>query len=104
MTRKIQLKDTGKENIRKRIDFLRDVTAALLDEVKNLSNLKIVNLENIFSLDEELKTFEIGIIKQALAKTGGNQKEAAQILKVKHSTLNSKIKRYEISLSEINKQ
>ncbi len=103
MTRSIQLKKTGKE-IGERIDFLREVTAALLDEVKALAPLKKIKLESGINFDEEVKNFEIYLIERALEKTGGSQIQAAQLLKLKHTTLHSKIKRYDIRLGDLHKK
>lgn len=102
MTKNIQLKKTGKE-IGDRIDFLREVTAALLDEVKALTPLKSIKLETSIDLDEEVRKFEIYLIERALEKTGGSQTQAARLLKLKHTTLNAKIKRYEISSKDLYK-
>ncbi len=65
MTRSIQLKKTGKE-IGERIDFLREVTAALLDEVKDLTPLNTIKVERGINFDEEVKNFEIYLIERAL--------------------------------------
>jgi DNA-binding NtrC family response regulator len=40
------------------------------------------------------------MIKSALTKTGGRQRRAASLLGVKVTTLNTKIKRYKIMVSE----
>jgi transcriptional regulator with GAF, ATPase, and Fis domain len=100
MTRQIQLKKPGKE-IGEKIDFLREITTALLDEVKALVPLKELKFEKEIDLDEEVKKFEIYLIERALEKTGGSQIEAARLLKLKHTTLNAKIKRYEICLRNL---
>jgi len=42
--------------------------------------------------------FEIIMIKRALRKAKGNQRKAAQLLGIKATTLNSKIKRYDIEV------
>ena len=64
MTRKIQLKKQGKE-IGERIDFLREVTAALLDEVKSLAFPRDIKIESDINFDEEVKNLEISLIEQA---------------------------------------
>jgi DNA-binding NtrC family response regulator len=46
---------------------------------------------------EEIKKFEISLISQALEKTGGNQSQAARLLGLNTTTLNSKIQLYQIS-------
>ncbi len=45
---------------------------------------------------KEVEKFEIELIMQALNNTGGNQRQAAKLLNVKVTTLNSKIKRYRL--------
>jgi transcriptional regulator with GAF, ATPase, and Fis domain len=97
MAGRIQLKKKPKE-MSERIDILREVTAALLAEVKSLTPLKTIKLETGINFDDEVKKFEIYLIESALEKTGGSQKRAAHLLKLKHTTLNAKIKRYEIRL------
>ena len=47
-------------------------------------------------LYEEVRKFEIDLIRTALVRTAGNQSRAARLLGVKHTTLNAKIKRYGI--------
>ena len=47
---------------------------------------------------EQVAEFERLLIRNALIRTGGNQRRAAQALGIKASTLNAKIKRYEIDL------
>lgn len=46
---------------------------------------------------EEVRRFEIYLIERALVQAKGVQKEAAKILKMRTSTLNQKIKLYNIS-------
>ena len=46
---------------------------------------------------DEVTRFEIDLIKRALFQTGGHQVHAAKLLKLKVTTLNSKIKHYNIS-------
>ena len=43
------------------------------------------------------KLYEINLIKQALRQTGGHQVKAAQLLKMRPSTLNSIIKKHDIN-------
>jgi transcriptional regulator with GAF, ATPase, and Fis domain len=79
---------------------LREVTVALLDEVKSLNSLKTVRIEKGIDFEEEIKSFEIHLIERALEQTGGNQLRAARLLKLKHTTLNAKIKRLGIELGK----
>jgi PAS domain S-box-containing protein len=49
---------------------------------------------------EEVRRFESGLIRRALARTGGNQKAAAALLGVNHTTLHTMARRYGIDPSE----
>lgn len=54
-------------------------------------------LENDLSFREKVERFEIALIIEALSKTGGRQNHAARMLGLNVTTLNMKIKRYNIS-------
>ncbi len=45
---------------------------------------------------DEVKKFEIDMIQRALEQTGGHQSRAARLLGLNATTLNSKIKSYNI--------
>jgi DNA-binding protein Fis len=45
---------------------------------------------------EEVKRFEIDLIRRALDQTAGHQSRAARLLGLNATTLNSKIKAYDI--------
>jgi DNA-binding NtrC family response regulator len=47
---------------------------------------------------DEVRRFEIDIIRRALDQTGGHQSRAARLLGMNATTLNSKIKTYNIQL------
>lgn len=46
---------------------------------------------------EEVKRFEIDLLRRALEQTGGHQSRAARLLGLNATTLNSKIKTYNIT-------
>ena len=79
-----------------RLSSLRDVALTLLREVEALRVVEPVR--HRVRLHDEVQRFEIALINSALNKSRGNQTLAAQVLGVKLTTLNSKIKRYKISL------
>jgi transcriptional regulator with GAF, ATPase, and Fis domain len=83
-------------NLPDRIKALREITLSLLTELESLESLTAPAPERSLRLEDEVKRFEIGLIRAALVKTKGNQARAARLLGVKHTTLNSKIKRYQI--------
>jgi DNA-binding NtrC family response regulator len=47
---------------------------------------------------DEVRRFEIDLIRRALERTGGHQSRAARLLGMNATTLNSKIKTYNINL------
>jgi DNA-binding NtrC family response regulator len=47
---------------------------------------------------DEVRRFEIDLIRRALEQTGGHQSRAARLLGMNATTLNSKIKTYNIQL------
>ena len=52
-----------------------------------------------FRLRDEVRRFEIDLIRAALQKTNGNQKHAAILLGMNATTLQCKIKRFKITVS-----
>jgi DNA-binding NtrC family response regulator len=91
---------------RNRVQRLVELAATLLQEAETLARDKVFadQAASMRSLDfsggidfyEEVTHFETGLIKLALEQTGGNQAKAAELLRIKPTTLNSKIKLYKI--------
>ena len=83
------------------LESIKSVTNLLLRKIEALENaLPDVSLQPFrkgANLDEIVNLFEKSLIKNALKETNWNQKRAAQMLGVKPTTLNAKIKRYQIS-------
>jgi DNA-binding NtrC family response regulator len=84
-----------------RIEALREVAVSLLKEVEGLREPQTLSLPPTIKLPEEVRRFETVLISQALQRTGGNQTRAARLLGVKVTTLNTKIKRYNIPLPSL---
>ena len=80
-----------------RLNTLREVALTLLREVESLRVSQSDNGKRRVKLHDEVQRFEVDLIRSALGRTGGNQTRAAQLLGVKITTLNTKIKRYKIS-------
>jgi DNA-binding NtrC family response regulator len=57
----------------------------------------LLAVENGLDFYAEMRRFEISLIVSALKHTRGSQTEAARLLKMKLTTLSSKIKTYEIA-------
>jgi len=54
-------------------------------------------IEKRIYLDEAVREFEKKFIQNALAKTGGNQSRAAEVLGLHRNTLNRKIGQYKLN-------
>ena len=83
------------EAFESRLSSLRDVAVELLNVVDYLKQTTSTSNQRL-NLDDEVKKFEADLIRAALVRTGGNQARAARLLGVKHTTLNAKIKRYQL--------
>jgi transcriptional regulator with PAS, ATPase and Fis domain len=79
-----------------RIEALKKLTRQLLREVQSLEESRAPYTKSNIRLSEEVQRFEVNLIRCALARTSGNQRRAANLLGIKATTLNSKIKRYNI--------
>jgi transcriptional regulator with GAF, ATPase, and Fis domain len=79
------------------LNSVREAALTLLREVETLRRSQTESRENL-GLHEEVQRYERELIRQALQRTGGNQRRAAKLLGVKVTTLNCKIKRFGITL------
>ena len=77
------------------LENLRDLTCSLLAELDSLGQLAPPAPRPV-DLKDAVQRFERDLISAALEKTRGNQSQAARLLGVKHTTLNAKLKRYQI--------
>ena len=87
-----------------RLEVLRVLSNSIIEEVESLRRAKNLGRPGNIDLDAEMQHFEIDLIKCALLRTGGNQRQAARLLNVKATTLNAKIKRYNIHLDGMEHQ
>jgi transcriptional regulator with GAF, ATPase, and Fis domain len=81
------------------ITSLRELTFKLLRKVESISEPQALDVEKGVDFYDEVSRFEIDLIKRALIQTGGHQRRAARLLNLKVTTLNSKIKHYNINLA-----
>ncbi len=79
-----------------RLKVLEELATALTREVEALKERQQPDVTRHISLIREVRQFEVNLILSALAHTNGHQTRAAQLLGVKITTLNAKIKRYRI--------
>jgi len=71
---------------------------SLLREIASAENTGHRN--DTIDLQAEVRRFETELIRSALIQTGGCQRQAARLLRTKVTTLNTKIKRYKIEITE----
>ncbi|HEX3559919.1 MAG TPA: helix-turn-helix domain-containing protein [Pyrinomonadaceae bacterium] len=79
-----------------KLKTLKELTLALLQEVESFNGGDAFDGGPGIDFAEEVRRFETDLIRWALLHTGGHQRRAAHMLKLKVTTLNAKIKRYGI--------
>jgi len=82
------------------LQSLREAAMSLLREVEAITTTRTPEFERKLGLQEEVQRYEIELICEALQRTRGNQRRAAKLLGVKVTTLNCKIKRFGISITD----
>jgi DNA-binding protein Fis len=90
--------DSALTSSRHKITTVKQLAIRLLREVQSIREVEVRSLGTGVDFYEEVSRFEIDLIKCALLQTAGHQRQAAQLLNLKVTTLNSKIKHYNLSL------
>lgn len=95
---------TGQSN--DRLKKMRDLASELLEESEALEHegelaeasatIATLSSNSAINFFEEVKQFEVRLIKRALDLAGGNQAKAAQLLGLGTTTLNYKVKTYKL--------
>jgi len=84
-----------------RIEALRSLVLIFLREVDSLKKVvgpRTKKKGDPIQLDTEMDAFEARLIRDALIKTKGNQRDASRLLGIKPTTLNAKMKRLNIAV------
>ena len=82
-------------------EVLKAVAYTLLRQVYGVSELQKVDVRRGIDFYDEVRRFEVSLIKQALFYTNGKQTAAASLLNLNATTLHSKIKIYGIEIPTI---
>jgi DNA-binding NtrC family response regulator len=82
-----------------KIKFMQELARALTEQVSSLEQPRPLDISQGIKLSEEMRRYEMEIIQSALRYTGGNQRAAARLLGLKATTLNAKIKHYDMEKS-----
>jgi len=75
---------------------MRDLAHTLMTELDGVTQPPSLNLMEGISIRDEVLRYEIDLIRAALRMTQNHQRHAAEILGIKATTLNSKIKKHKI--------
>ena len=86
----------SESNVDARLNTLRQTVLELLEEVESLAISRPVDIKHGARFSDEVRQFEVSLIRTALGRTSGSQTRAARLLGLKPTTLNAKIKRYRI--------
>ena len=89
--------ETQGEPVDVRLNTLRETVLQLLEEVESLAISRPVDIKRGARYSDEVRQFEVNLIRTALGRTSGSQIRAAKLLGLKPTTLNAKIKRYNIA-------
>jgi DNA-binding NtrC family response regulator len=87
-----------------RLEALKVLALALMNEIEALGQIQAQGPVRAINLSEEVRRFEIDLIRGALMQTGGRQRRAARLLGMKVPTLHAKMKRYQISADDFQTQ
>jgi len=96
-----------REAFRERIEDLSQQAAEVAANLERLALFRLpatlFGMENGVDFYDEVRRFEISLIVGALKHTKGSQTRAARLLKMSHTTLNTKLKTYNIAWREYSK-
>jgi DNA-binding NtrC family response regulator len=83
-----------------KVSYLKVLVMSLLREIESLEGTVGDERNEDSNLQGEVRRFEAELIRNALVRTGGRQRRAARLLGTKVTTLNTKIKRYQIRIDD----
>jgi|SRR5215204_2319804 len=82
-------------------EVLKAVAHALLRQIYGVAEPQRPDMAQGINFNDEVRHFEVNLIKQALIYTNGRQSAAARLLNLNATTLHTKIKLYRIELPAI---
>jgi DNA-binding NtrC family response regulator len=80
------------EELHTKLATIRDLVTSLQAEIENLQLANLPDIDDDFDFYREVARYEKRLILQALTISGGSQIKASRLLKLKPTTLNSKMK------------
>jgi len=91
----------GEAEWNREVNELRQTTLRLWHDLLTLESYYCLEIQDRVDFFEEVRKFETRLIKRALLHSGGSQRKTARLLGITNSTLNSKIKRYQIPVKAV---
>ncbi len=86
---------------KQKLNVMKEIALVLVEEIEALGYVRSVNISRGINLHEEMRMFEVHLVQSALERTGGHQTKAAQLLGINLTTLHNKLKRLNISPSNL---
>jgi DNA-binding NtrC family response regulator len=83
---------TDAEAFQTKLAAIRDLITSLQAELENFHMSQLPEIDDDFDFYRAVERYESNLIQNALRMTGGSQVKAARLLKLKPTTLNSKMK------------
>lgn len=80
---------------------LKKISRLLFYDIQRLESFCCLEVKNTINFFQEVRNFEINLIKTALLYAMGSQRRCAELLGISASTLNNKIKHYGIKPKNI---
>jgi len=80
------------DEIYTKLATMRDLITSLQAELEDLQMINLPEMDDDFDFYREVELYERKLIQNALRICGGSQVRAARLLKLKPTTLNSKMK------------
>ncbi len=79
-----------------KIQELRNMARTIMEDMDDIHAASVTEVKDGIDISKEVRRFEVNLIKRALLVSHGQQLRASRLLGLKPTTLNAKIKRYEI--------
>jgi transcriptional regulator with GAF, ATPase, and Fis domain len=90
----------NRELMDRKVSHLKILALSLLREIASAEKIDARDRADAIDLQAEVRRFEAELIRSALIQTNGRQRRAARLLGTKVTTLNTKIKRYNIKITQ----
>jgi DNA-binding NtrC family response regulator len=93
-----EAEDASSESESLKIEVLKVISRALESKADNPTGILDFDHRRGVDFYQEVTKFEVELIRQALVHTKGNQRAAARLLGLKTTTLNSKVKTFNLDI------